>query len=105
MAESYKLKAGTFLKIEFKKARDKQIADLKCFTEILFDPKTLRVEKDKHDDFRALIGRVAHNVEIGQVSQLLLKRFDAQFVVAVPFTEDSVYGKGRGQELSLQFSK
>jgi hypothetical protein len=100
MAESCKLKAGTFLKIEFKKASDKQVTDLKCLTEILFDPKTLRVEEDKHDDFSCLVGRVAHDVDLSAVMSQLTERFGAMSCGS-SYTEKSVHGKGHGQKLSL----
>jgi hypothetical protein len=104
MAESCKLKAGTFLKIEFKKASDKQIAELKCLTEILFDPKTLRVEEDKHDDFSCIVGRLAHDLDVSAVMSHLTDRFEAM-TCGSPYTEKSVYGKGNGQKLSLHLVK
>ena len=104
MSESSKIKAGTFLKIEFKKASDKQVIDLKCLTEILFDPKTLRVEEDKHDDFRALIGQIAHDVDVTAVMNCLKNRFNSM-IFAESYTENSIYGKGQALEISLHLVK
>jgi hypothetical protein len=98
------LKTGTFLKIEFDKASDNEVEDLKRFTEILFDPKTLRIEEDKHDEFSCIVGRVAHDLDVSAVMGHLTGRF-ATMTYGSPYTEKSVYGKGQGQKLSLHMIK